>query len=214
MSASPRILVALSRQMGAGGAYIGQAVARQVGVRYVGREVLDEAATILGRDRAELEGLEERVTSLWSRMAGVLAWGAPEAAYVPPPMPSLYEDDLVAVESRIIREIASREDAVFVGRGAAWLLRSEAGLLTVFLHAPEAVRVERVMRNYGITERAAAVELVRESDRQRSRFLESLGGPSWLDLARYHLSLDTAAIGLDDAAAVISGLVTARRGRV
>ena len=213
MSASPRILVALSRQMGAGGAYIGQAVASQLGVRYVGREVLDEAATILGRDRAELEGLEERVTSLWSRMAGVLAWGAPEAAYVPPPMPSLYEDDLFAVESRIIREIASREDAVFVGRGAAWLLRSEAGLLTVFLHAPEAVRVERVMRNYGITERAAAVELVRESDRQRSRFLESLGGLSWLDLARYHLSLDTGAIGLDDAAAVISGLVTARRGR-
>jgi len=211
MSASPRVLVALSRQMGAGGAYIGKAVASQLGVRCVGREVLDEAATILGRDRAELEGLEERVTSLWSRMAGVLAWGAPEAAYVPPPMPSLYEDDLFAVESRIIREIASREDAVFVGRGAAWLLRSEAGLLTVFLHAPEAVRVERVMRNYGITERAAAVELVRESDRQRSRFLESLGGLSWLDLARYHVSLDTGAIGLDDAAAVISGLVTARR---
>ncbi len=211
MSASPRVLVALSRQMGAGGAYIGKAVASQLGVRCVGREVLDEAATILGRDRAELEGLEERVTSLWSRMAGVLAWGAPEAAYVPPPMPSLYEDDLFAVESRIIREIASREDAVFVGRGAAWLLRSEAGLLTVFLHAPEAVRVERVMRNYGITERAAAVELVRESDRQRSRFLESLGGLSWLDLARYHLSLDTGAIGLDDAAAVITTLAMARR---
>jgi len=211
MSASPRILVALSRQMGAGGAYIGKAVASQLGVRCVGREVLDEAATILGRDRAELEGLEERVTSLWSRMAGVLAWGAPEAAYVPPPMPSLYEDELFAVESRIIREIASREDAVFVGRGAAWLLRSEAGLLTVFLHAPEAVRVERVMRNYGIAERAAAVELVRESDRQRSRFLESLGGLSWLDLARYHLSLDTGAIGLDDAAAVITRLVEARR---
>jgi cytidylate kinase len=213
MSASSRILVALSRQMGAGGAYIGQAVARQLGVRYVGREVLDEAAKILGRDRAELESLEERVTSLWSRMAGVLAWGAPEAAYVPPPMPSFYEDDLFAVESRIIREIASREDAVFVGRGAGWLLRSEAGLLTVFLHAPDEVRVERVMRTYDVTQRAAALELVRESDHQRSRFLESLGGLSWLDLSRYHLSIDTGAIGLDDAAAVIAGLVASRRGR-
>ena len=213
MSASSRILVAVSRQMGAGGAYVGQAVSRQLGVRYVDREVLDEAAKILGRDRAELESLEERVTSLWGRMAGVLAWGAPEAAYVPPPMPSFYEDDLFAVESRIIREIASREDAVFVGRGAGWILRSEAGLLTVFLHAPEEVRVGRVMRDYGVAERAAALELVRESDHQRSRFVESLGGPSWLDLARYHLALDTGVIGLDDAAAAITGLVAARRGR-
>jgi cytidylate kinase len=196
MRASSRILVAVSRQMGAGGAYVGQAVARQLGVRYVDREILDE-----------------RVTSLWSRMAGVLAWGAPEAAYVPPPMPSLYEDDLFAVESRIIREIALREDAVFVGRGGGWTLRSEAGLLTVFLHASEDVRAERVMRAYNVTERAAALELVRESDHQRSRFLESLGGRSWLEVSRYHLTLDTGAVGLDDAAAVITGLVMARRGR-
>jgi cytidylate kinase len=211
MTASSRTLVAVSRQMGAGGAYVGQAVARQVGIRYVDRELLDEAAKILGRDPAELANLEERVSSLWSRMAGVLAWGAPEAAYVPPPMPSLYEDDLFAVESRIIREIAAREDAVFVGRGAGWLLRSEAGLLTVFLHAPDEVRVERVMRTYDLANRAAALELVRESDHQRSRFLESLGGRSWLDLSRYHLSLDTGAISLDDAAAVITGLVMPRR---
>jgi cytidylate kinase len=207
MSVSSRTLVAVSRQMGAGGAYVGQAVARQLGVRYVDRELLDEAAKILGRDPVELESLEERVTSLWSRMAGVLAWGAPEASYVPPPMPSLYEDDLFAVESRIIREIAAREDAVFVGRGAGWLLRSEAGLLTVFLHAPDEVRAERVMRTYNLANRAAALELVRESDHQRSRFLESLGGPAWLDLSRYHVSLDTGTISLDDAAAVISGLV-------
>ncbi len=130
------------RQVGAGGAYVGQAVARQLGIRYVDREILEEAAKILGRDDTELASLEERVTSLWSRMAGVLAWGAPEAAYVPPPMPSLYEEDLFAVESGIIRDIAAREDAVFVGRGAGWVLRAEAGLFSVFLHAPEATRVD------------------------------------------------------------------------
>jgi len=210
MGTPGRVLVALSRQMGGGGAYVGQAVARELGVRYVDREVLEEAAKILGRDHAELESLEERVTSLWSRMAGVLAWGAPEAAYVPPPMPSLYEDDLFAVEAGIIRGIAAREDAVFVGRGAGWILRAEAGLLTVFLHAPEAIRVERVMRDYSIADRAAAEELVRGSDRQRSRFLQSLGGASWLDLSRYHLSLDTGAVGLDGAAAVITGIVRSR----
>jgi cytidylate kinase len=197
--------------MGAGGAYVGQVVARQLGVRYVDREVLVEAAKILGRDDTELADLEERVTSLWSRMAGVLAWGAPEAAYVPPPMPALYEEDLFAVESGIIREIASRESAVFVGRGAGWILRGEAGLISVFLHAPEAARAERVMRDYQMTDRNAALDLVRESDHQRSRFLQSLSGSSWLDLSRYHLSVDTGTVGLDETAAIISDLVKMRR---
>jgi hypothetical protein len=40
MGAPARVLVALSRQMGAGGAYVGQAVARHLGVRYVDREIL------------------------------------------------------------------------------------------------------------------------------------------------------------------------------
>ena len=212
MSTPGRVLLALSRQMGAGGAYVGQAVARQIGARYVDREVLVEAAKILGRDDTELASPEERVTSLWSRMAGVLAWGAPEAAYVPPPMPALYEEDLFAVEAGIIREIASRESAVFVGRGAGWILRGEGGLLSVFLHAPEAVRAERVLHDYRMTDRDAALELVRESDHQRSRFLHSLGGASWLDLSLYHLTVDTGAVGLDEAAAIVTGLVKSRRG--
>jgi CMP/dCMP kinase len=212
MSTRGKVLVALSRQMGAGGAYVGQAVSRQLGVRYVDREILKEAATILGRDATELESLEERVTSLWSRMAGVLAWGAPEAAYVPPPTPSIYEEDLFAVEAGIIREIAAREDAVFVGRAATWILRQEPALLSAFLHAPEPLRVERVMQGYQMKDEDAARELVRRSDHQRSRFLQSLSGTSWLDLSRYHLSVNTGTVGLDETVDLITRLVVSRRG--
>jgi cytidylate kinase len=212
MSTPARVLVALSRQVGAGGAYVGQALSRQLGVRYVDREILKEAAKILGRDAAELEGLEERVTSLWSRMAGVLAWGAPEAAYVPPPMPPLYEEDLFTVESGIIREIAAREDAIFVGRAATWVLRHDPNLISVFLHAPEPVRIERVMRDYGLTDQEAARDMVRRSDHDRSRFLQAQTGGAWLDLSHYHLTVDTGAVGLDETVDLLARLVMARRG--
>jgi len=210
MTKPGRVLVAVSRQMGAGGAYVGQAVSRQLGVRYVDREILQEAAKILGRADTELESLEERVSSLWSRMAGVLAWGAPEAAYVPPPMPSLCEEDLFSVEAGIIREIASREDAVFVGRGAPWVLRNEPGLLRVFLHASEAFRVERVMRDYQLTDLEAARELVRRSDHDRSRFLHSLSGASWLDLSQYDVCVNTGTVGLDRTVDLVTRLIRSR----
>jgi cytidylate kinase len=212
MAAPPRKLVALSRQVGAGGAYVGQALARRLGIRYVDREILQEAARILGRDDRELESLEERVSSLWDRMAAVLSWGAPEAAYVPPPLPTLYEEDLFSVESGIIREIAAREDAVFVGRAATWTLREMPGLVSVFLHAPESVRVQRVMRDYEMTDETAANELVRRSDQQRSRFIQSVTGGSWFSLSHYHLAIDTGAVSLDETAELIGRLVMLRHG--
>ena len=100
------------------------------------------------------------MSSLWSRMAGVLAWGGPEATYMPPPMPALYEEDLFAVQARIIRQIAAQEEAVFVGRAATWVLRERADLLSVFLHAPEMVRVERVMRDYDMANLEEARKMV------------------------------------------------------
>jgi CMP/dCMP kinase len=212
MTAPTRRLVALSRQVGAGGAYVGQALSRLLGVRYVDREILQEAARILGRDDRELESLEERVSSLWDRMAAVLSWGAPEAAYVPPPLPTLYEEDLFAVESGIIREIAAREDAVFVGRAATWLLRDTPGVVSVFLHAPESSRVERVMRDYQLTDEAAAYELLRRSDQQRSRFLQSVTGGSWFNLSHYHLTIDTGVITLEETVDLIARLIRLRNG--
>jgi CMP/dCMP kinase len=210
MPTSKRTLVAISRQVGAGGAYVGQAVARHLGVRYVDREILQEAARILGRDDRELEGMEERVTSLWSRMAGVLAWGAPEAAYVPPPMPTLQEEDLFNVEASIIRGVAAREDAVFVGRGATWILRDQPDLLSVFLHAPESARVKRVMETYQLPDVPAARDLVRRSDHARSRFLESISGGSWLDVTHYDLAIDTGKMGLDQVVELLTGVLVRR----
>jgi CMP/dCMP kinase len=211
MNTPARVIVAISRQMGAGGAYVGQAVARRLGVRYVDREILQEAAKVLDRDTRELESLEEQVTSVWTRMAGVLSWGAPEAPYIPPPIPVLYEDDLFTVEARIIREIAGREDAVFVGRAASWVLRDQPGLLSVFLHAPDAWRTERVLKTYNLADLAGARELVRRSDQQRSRFLQSLRGGPWVDPAHHHLCVDTSAVGLDDTVEIIVQLGSRRR---
>jgi CMP/dCMP kinase len=212
MSPQPRKVIALSRQVGAGGAYVGQALSRLLGIRYVDREILQEAAKILGRDDRELESLEERVSSLWDRMAAVLSWGAPEAAYVPPPLPTLYEEDLFAVESGIIREVAAREDAVFVGRAATWVLREMPGHISVFLHAPEPARVARLMHDHQLTDEAAAYELVRRSDQQRSRFLQSVTGGSWFNLSHYHLTIDTGAVSLDEAVDLIARLVNLRLG--
>jgi cytidylate kinase len=63
-----------------------------------------------------------------------------------------------------------------------------------------------------MTDLDEARALVRRSDHQRSRFLQSLTGGSWLDVSHYHLSVDTGVVGLDEAVDLVARLVTARRG--
>ena len=204
MSSKSTRIVTFSRQVGAGGAYVGQAVAKQLGVRFVDREILVQAAKLLGRDDRELEGLEERVASVWTRMASVLSLGAPEAPYSPPPLPSAVEDDLFAVECQVMREIASREDAVIVGRAGSWVLRNHPRMLRVFLHAPEDWRVRRVRETYGLADDASARLLVRESDAHRARFMHTLRGGPWVDPSHYDLCIDTARVGLDVAVSLVT----------
>jgi cytidylate kinase len=126
-------------------------------------------------------------------------------------MPAVYEDELFAVESEIIRGIAAREQAVFVGRAAGWVLRGHAALVSVFLHAPESVRAQRIIDSYGLRSRDEAKELLRRSDQQRGRFLQSLCGGGWLNAGNYQMCFDTGAVALDEVVEMVVALVAKRQ---
>lgn len=197
MDARGPLAVTISRQIGAGGAYVGQALARRLGIRYVDREILQQAAKLLGRTEGDLAALEERASSLWDRVASILSVGAPEAPYLPPPLRPPAEDELFDVESRIIAEIAAREEAVFVGRAAGWVLRNHPRVIRVFLHAPEEWRAAQVREAYNLPDQATARRVVQENDRQRARFIQSLLGLDWMAPQHFDLVVNTSRIGRD-----------------
>jgi hypothetical protein len=53
--------LAISRQLGSGGASIGEPVARRLGLRYADRDILHRAALALGVEDAAVDPLEQRV---------------------------------------------------------------------------------------------------------------------------------------------------------
>ncbi len=213
MNTPATLVVTISRQIGAGGAYVGQALSRRLGVRYVDREILQQAAALLGREEGDLEPLEERAASMWDRMATILSLGAPEAPFVPPPLATIGEDELFEVESQVMREIASREDAIFVGRGASWVLRAHPGLLRVFLHATEERRAQRVLQAYDLRDLEAARQIIKRSDQQRGRFVQALLGAPWTSPGSYDVCVNTTDVSLDETTEMLVKLVEGRRGR-
>jgi len=128
-------IVAISRQFGSGGAWVGRAVAQQLGFQYADREILAAAASELKVQAADLEPMEERTASIWERIGTLFALGAPDTPFIPPTLPSVTESRLFEVEQEVIKSVAAHGNAVLVGRGAAHILQESSDVLRVFLHA-------------------------------------------------------------------------------
>lgn len=201
------MIITISRQMGSGGAVVGQALARRLGLRYADRDILAAAARELNVEEADLEPLEEYVETNWERVAHLFMRGSVDTLYTPLTVPPIGESELFATERRIIEAIAARGDVVIVGRGAAHVLGGAADVVSVFLCAPLAARISRARAEYALNDEHEATAIVRRSDEGRARFIRSRTGRDWHDAELYDLCLNTGAIGLDAAVEVIIDFV-------
>ena len=167
--------VALSRQRGSGGSYVGREVAERLGLLCIDREMLRDAAEYLRLHDSPAQNATAE-SSWWSRLGQACAMAGPEFGYAPPSPESVYEGDRFAIEERLIQEIVAEHTAVIVGHGAAQVLKGRAGVLSVFLHAPEPWRIKRVQQIYRLADQRAAQQMVRDSDRDRAKFIQAIDG--------------------------------------
>lgn len=200
--------IAISRQQGSGGSYIGRAVAERLGLRYFDREMLRIAAEFLGEQSSTKDG--QPGDSWFERLGTLFAVGSLDTGYVPPSPTVLYEGQLVGIEDRLIREIVDDHVGVIVGCGAAQILRGRPGVVTVFVHAPEQWRVDRVQQVYKTADRAQALRMVQQSDRERTRFIRRVAEVEWADPRCYDLAINSMTLGFDGAVDLIVRSVTAR----
>jgi len=201
---APPIAVTISRQFGAGGAIIGRRVAQTLGFRYLDQEIVGQVAARLHQEKQVLAGREERLSSLWEDFLKVFSVGTPEAAYPPPEISRYCSDrELFSLEAEVILEVASRQNAVIVGRGSFWILKEHPGLASVFLHADRAIRATTIREYYKLPSDRKAFDMMDEYDRHRERFLKAMTGAAWLSAPNYHLCIDTGHVGMEAAEELI-----------
>jgi cytidylate kinase len=195
--------VAISRQKGSGGAFIGQEVAKHLGFKYMDREILRQASATLQEDESILSGREERISSPWDRILRAFCVCTPETGYTFPARHHIDDNELFETESMIIRKVAENCDSVIVGRGAFHILGNNPRVLTVFLHASQEFRANRIMNMYNLVDTETARELILNSDKQRSKFIREHAGIEWTDALNFNLCIDTENVGFPEAAEII-----------
>src|SRR3954469_20087332 len=203
--------ITISRQMGAGGSYIGQLIAKRLGLKYIDREVLHLAAKEFGCDEETIAARSERVTSFWERVLGGLSFGAPDAAYTPPPQGNFSDRELFEKQTQILKRLAAQEDCVVVGWAGVFMLPRHPGMFSVFCHAPKSFRTRRIMNIYPDLSEERARTLIAESDRTREIYFNEMTGHDWMCARNYQLSIDTSLQPLEEIADLIVTLSERRR---
>jgi cytidylate kinase len=212
-------VITIARQFGAAGVPIGRALAERLGAEFLDRLIVAQAAVRSGIPEAELETYDERLPSLWQRIASALAASSPEVTVpaLPEGLPQLSTHErLLAVTRSVIEEAAARGNAVILGRGGAFILRGRPDVLNVQLHASLEARVSYLLTRVEEAppelrpDAAAFADHCRAVDAARADYIRRTFGVAWMDVSNYDLSLDTGRLGVERCVQLIESAARER----
>lgn len=107
--------------------------------------------------------------------------------------------EMVNFLNRIVEALVARGGVILLGRGGFAMLKDYADVLNVRIQAPFALRVRRVFESRAFASLSQAEEAVRENDRMRRDFVNSMYAERWDSVSAFDLVLDTGKITSEQA---------------
>jgi len=197
--------VALSQMDGTGSEAIGREAARKLGFGYLNEAIIAQVAQDHGMD-ADTVAEAERRKSFFLRVAEAAVH---MAAGPVPPDPRAYEPDqtdtLLSLIRDTVQDAAERGSVVLAAHAACYACADRSDVLRVWVTAPPATRVSRVVAG-GLSDKDAARWLDR-SDAGRASYLKRVYGVSGESPADYDVVINTERLAPHEAVGLITGLV-------
>ncbi len=190
-------MITISRQFGTGGHEIGAELARRLNVKLLDKQILNEVARKICVVEDAVEKIESR-NPLWrddftnfyrQYMAGA-EYNGMELDQT--------SHKLFDAQAQVIRQIASQESCVIVGRCGFHIFRNHANTLKIFIHADVDCRKQRIARKYDISESDAAAMIV-DNDYSRELYTKTFTGSDWQDARNYDITLNVRKFGVNGA---------------
>lgn len=196
-------VITIDRQFGSAGQDIAKIVAEKLGFDYYDEEIVEEALKISNIDPELAKTVDEKATNslLYSIVTGDgIGMNGGLRAYNLP-----INDRFFIAETDVIKQFAKKGNCVMLGRCSDYVLENEKNvdLLNIFVYANKEWRISRVASELGIDEKKAR-EKVAKTDKQRKNYYEYYSGNDWGATENYDLCLNTAKLGIEKAAEIIS----------
>ena len=187
-------IVTISRQYGSGGRYIGENLAKAMGVPCYDEKLIDMVAKESGFAQSLVAEKGERMTgSLLFNIASSLSFA--NNVFSTNNGVTL-QDEIYFTQNRIIKELADKGPCVIVGRCADYILREREDCLNVFIFADNESKIERAEKYFNIT-REEAPAVLKKKDKARANHYKYYTDQEWGMASNYDLCLNSGLIGIE-----------------
>ncbi len=204
MVAVKKMIITVSRQYGSGGRVIAKALAERLGIAYYDKELIVLAAKESGFAEEIFEESEDKTPNslLYSLVMGTYGMGGQGIGV--PDMP--IGDKVFLIQSNLIRSLAAKESAVFVGRCADYVLEGREDTTNFFIYAPLENRVRRAVSEYHLAPEKSESAVLR-IDKRRANYYNYYANRKWGKIDNYDLAVDSSKLSVDDTVELLQKYV-------
>ena len=186
-------IITISREFGSGGRFIGEEVAKKLGIAYYDKNIINEIAEKSGLSPEYIQENAEL-----SPKKGLFAY-----AFAGRDVTGKSVEDLVyEAQRKVILELAEKESCVIIGRNADYILKDRDDVLNVFIHGDTPEKIQRITRLYNVEEQKA-VKMMADIDKRRMANYNFYTNQSWGKASNYTLCLNSSQIGYDRCEKII-----------
>ena len=195
-------IITIARGFGSGGKQIGLDLSRELNIPCYESQILSMASEYSGISIKKFTQVDEKL-----RGAGFLqnlkALPNMDDVVSPSDKKFISDNNLFSIQTRIIRELAEKESCIIIGKCANYVLRDLSNVISVYIEAPRAYCLRRIMDKLGVTEDEAH-KLIAKTDKYRADYFRHYtGGRTWTDPVLYDMTLNSERIGSEKCVQLI-----------
>ncbi|MCQ2411597.1 MAG: cytidylate kinase-like family protein [Sphaerochaetaceae bacterium] len=201
-------VITIGRQFGSGGHEVGLRLAKRLGIPFYDKEIITLTAENSRFAESYLKKMDEQKPNFLNIGSTTMVSGAGVSTSAESAMNQFYHlspnDQIFLAKSKVMQDLAAKGPCVIVGRCADYILR-DLDPVNFFIYADLKDRVERKLaleEHAGMTAQAME-KLIKNTDKNRSKFYEYYSHQVWGDAKNYNLCIDTSSVGVDGAVEIM-----------
>ena len=186
-------IITISREFGSGGRFIGEEIAKKLGIAYYDKNIISQIAEKSGLSPEYIQENAEL-----SPKKGLFAY-----AFAGRDITGRSVEDMVyQAQRKGILDLIRKEPCVIIGRNADYILKDRDDILNVFIHGDMPEKIQRISQLYRVTEQEA-VKMMADTDKRRMTNYNFYTDQKWGKASNYTLCLNSSQIGYDRCEAII-----------
>ena len=186
-------IITISREFGSGGRFIGEEVARKLGIAYYDKNIISQIAEKSGLSPEYIQENAEL-----SPKKGLFAYALAGRDITGKSV----EDMVYEAQRKVILDLAKKEPCVIIGRNADYILKDRDDVLNVFIHGNMPEKTQRIIRLYNVDEKKA-VKMMADTDKRRMTNYNFYTEHKWGKASNYTLCLNSSQLGYDRCEKII-----------